>query len=478
MACTQSILPEYFPVTCHTVHVGPGSTFVAIKGSKEDGRQYIPEALAKGARLIVVQEDAGIGQEMRSLVIKHGGEILVVPDARRALAELSAQANGFPATKMKIIGVTGTKGKTTSSFLLEHMFKSAGYKTALITTVRNRILDHDWKVSMTTPQPDYVHTFLRVAFDRGVEIVIIETSAQALSLHRLHGIRFDGILFTNFEQEHLEFYPNLQAYFDAKKQIFGYRHIDGPAVINGDDARVGALQALYENVYTFGFKQEHDFQGTLIGDQSERVAFKISHNSTEHLVECPALVGRFNAYNCLGALMLSAQLGVDMGHAVRALTSFHKVPGRLERYVLPNGSLCFIDHAHTPSSFEAVLSLLRPQTKQLIVVFGAGGDRDRTKRPIMGDLVSRYADVVFVTSDNPRTEDLNAINAEILNGIAAENIHKVVVELDREKAIRNAYAQSKPGSIIVLLGKGADEYQIVGATVTRFSEAEIIKSFV
>lgn len=474
----HAILPEKYLVTCHSSHVGPGSIFVAIKGNKEDGRQYIPQALAKGARLIVVQEDACLTQDMRSQIMRHEAELLIVPDVRLALAELSAQANGFPATKMRIIGVTGTKGKSTTSFLIDHIFKCAGYKTALITTVRNRILDHSWKMPMTTPQPDYLHTFLRVACEQGVQVVCIETSAQALSLHRMHGIHYDGIIFTNFEQEHLEFYSSIGEYFDAKKQIFKYRKINAPALVNGDDARVAALQMQFENVDSFGFQKAHDFQGNVLGDQSEKVSINVCHEKRSYHFECPALVGRFNAYNCLSAIALSLKLNISEAHIEQALKSFANVPGRLERYALPNGATCFIDHAHTPSSFEAVLSLFRPLTKHLVVVFGAGGDRDRTKRPVMGGLVGKYADCVYITTDNPRSEDPQAINAEILKGISVDDMQKVTVELDREKAIRFAYECSKPGSIIVLLGKGADEYQIVGATVTRFSEAEIIKSFV
>lgn len=478
MAYDQSIMPVHFPVACHTDQVGPGSTFVAIRGSKDDGRQYIQRALEKGARLIVVQDDANVGTELRGLIMRHGAELLVVPDARRALAELSAQANGHPATKLKIIGITGTKGKTTTSFLVEHIFRAAGYKTALITTVHNRILDHTWKTSLTTPQPDYIHTFLRIALERGVQVVCIETSAQALSLHRMDGILYDGIIFTNFEQEHLEFYPSLQAYFEAKKHIFDLRQNNCPAVINGDDPRVSSLQPLYENVLSFGLDRPHDFQGTLHGDQTQSVSLNIKHAGGTQRFDCPALVGRFNAYNCMGAIALALRWGIQAPAIQQALASFARVPGRLERYSLPNGAICFIDYAHTPSSFEATLSFLAQITNDLIVVFGAGGDRDRTKRPVMGSIVARHARAMFVTTDNPRSEEPQAIIQEILCGIPKEAAHKVVVELDREKAIRQAYATSNKGSIVALLGKGADEYQIVGTTVTRFSEAEIIKSLV
>lgn len=469
-------MPVQFPVTCHSHHVGQGSTFVALQGSKDNGINYIADALKNGAREIVVQEGAVIPETVLQDIRACEAMLTTVPNARETLALLSARANGYPARQLKIVGITGTKGKTTTTYITEHLLRSAGYKTALMSTVYNVILDTRYKAPLTTPQADYLHVFLRLCVEAGVQYVVMEVSAQALSMSRLLGITFSGIIFTNFEAEHAEFYANIEDYFRAKCGILEQRNAHAPVVLNGDDRRVRLLAERFSNFSTYGFDAQAQFQGAFQGNQREQVSLAVSWKDNEYSFSCPTLIGRYNAYNCLAAISLSLRLGLSPDMLVQALHSFGKVPGRLERFELPNGASAFIDYAHTPSSYEAVLSLLSGFTDNLVVVFGAGGDRDRTKRPKMGAIAARYAQLLVITADNPRSEDPAAIVDDIVAGIPLNDQNKIVRELDREKAIRVAYGHSKQGSIIAILGKGADEYQIVGSMTSRFSEAEIIQS--
>jgi UDP-N-acetylmuramoyl-L-alanyl-D-glutamate--2,6-diaminopimelate ligase len=463
--------PTQFPVTSHTKHVGPGSTFVAIKGMQQDGIDYIKEAIAKGATHIVIANDAHILHDCIAFMQQKSITLQRVPDTRLALAHLSALAAGNLAQKLKIIGITGTKGKTTSSFLLEHILKSAGHKTALLSTVYNRIGDTQLPTHLTTQQPDYLHQFFKVCVQEGVEYVVMEVAAQAFTLHRVHGLQFDGALFTNFSQEHAEFYATEHDYFAAKKEIIQHLKPGAPLMINNDDARCAQLPGI-------AFSLQHPsalYYAHAITTGSQGIEFQARFDKRQETMVCPALMGAFNVYNLLGVLGLALELGVDCSAIQKAFASFEKVPGRLERYPLPDGRCCIIDYAHNPSSFESILSTLRTLTSHLIVVFGCGGDRDATKRPVMGSIASKYADLVVLTTDNPRSEDPQKIIDQICAGIPHAQQKKCVTVLDRKEAIEYAYNNSKPGSLIALLGKGPDEYQIIGNEKTYFSEAEIIK---
>lgn len=443
------LIPKVFPVACHTDNIGVASTFVVIKGMKHNGMEFVITALQKGAKKIVMESNVIISQEIQTLLHEHDAEIIRVANTRKALAELSAQALNYPAKKLKIIGITGTKGKSTTTFLLEHIMRFAGLKTAMLSTVCNRINGIDIPTKLTTQQPDYLNVFFDACLKQGVEYVVMEVAAQAFSLHRVEGLEFDAAIFTNFSAEHGEFYATMNDYFDAKKKIITHLKATSPLFLNAEDAHVTELRKEYLNsVYFF----EH----------------------SDYL--CPALLGRFNRFNISAATACAQNFGVESDIIQRALDSFTGVPGRLEKYSLPNGALGIIDYAHNPSSFEAVLGELRKLTTDLIVVFGCGGERDSSKRPLMGAIASTIADKVIITADNPRGELLEVINNDIIMGIAQEYRPKVLVEPDREQAIYKAYEQSYHGSIIVLLGKGPDEYQIIQGVTYPFSEKGILKS--
>lgn len=471
-------IPSFFPVACHTRYVGPGSTFVAIRGYNQDGIAYISQAILQGATTIVVQEDVELPSEIEQVIEKNGVRLMRVDDARRALAQLSAQANGFPANQLKIIGITGTKGKTTSTFLLEHVLRSAGHKVALVSTVKNSIDGIDFPMQLTTPQPDYLHMFFRLCVDAGIEYVVMEVAAQALTLFRVEGLVFDAVIFTNFDKEHAEFYPTLEEYFDAKYLIFKHLKKDATIFINGDDLWCKKILEKNPTFSSFGLHEKGmTVRAEIVGTVRDAITFKAHWTNREtYTISCPALIGLFNVYNILGVTSIALRLGLPIAKIQHACETFSKVPGRLEQYHLPNGARCFIDYAHNPSSYQAVLSTLRELTDNLIVVFGCGGDRDQGKRPLMGAVAAEIADRLILTSDNPRSEDPKKIIEDIESGISADSMHKVQEELDREKAIKKAYALSCAGSIIVLLGKGPDEYQQIGTVKYPFSEAAIIRN--
>lgn len=467
--------PTIYPVACHTDNVGKGSTFVALPGTKTNGIEFLEAAILKGAAHVVVPSDARISTSLASLVHEHHVKLERADNIRERFAQLAAQGNGNPADQLTIIGITGTKGKTTSSFIVRHILAHAGYKTALLGTVHNQIDDTILPQALTTPHADYLHVFFAECVRQGVTHVVIEVSAQALSLARVHGIEFKGVIFTNFSQEHAEFYGTQDEYFAAKCKIFSQVHAGSPVVLNADDAWFGSFnQNVLDtlSVVTVGMDNPADCAIEVLHSSME-MGLVVRAGSTE--ITCPKLVGTFNAYNMSMVFVLCQLLGIEAHTIVEGMELFAGVKGRMQAYPLPNGALCIIDHAHTPSSFEAVLSTLRPHTTDLIVVFGIGGDRDTIKRPILGSIASQYGDKIVLTSDNPRSEDPVHIIEDIKKGIPGDLFDKIYVEVDRKAAIQYAYSISQPGSVIALLAKGSDEYQEIKGVKYPFVEREIIQ---
>lgn len=468
-------IPSTFPVTSHTDFVGEGSTFVAIHGMKEHGSKYISLALERGATVIVIEKTLVLSHELELLLKKKKAKLARVDNGRKALAQLSAHALDFPAKKLKIIGITGTKGKTTSAFMTAHILTAAGYKTALLSTVYNKIVNQILPTTLTTQQPDYLHVFFDQCLKAGVDYVVMEVAAQAFTLHRVDGIPFCAFLFTNFDREHAEFYTTQEDYFHAKSSLLLQCAPDAPLIVNKDMERCKELLQKHEHCLTFGKNITAMYQFKKISSTKHSSHLNIK-TPTGLFEVVTSLIGNFNSYNVAGVFALCYALKLDPQNIVSAIKTFHKVPGRLERYELPNNALCFIDYAHNPSSYQSVLSTLRTLTDHLIVVCGAGGDRDKGKRPVMGALATKFADQVIFTSDNPRSEDPADIIQEMVAGVAGHHSGKVITELDREQAIKKAYKTSKAGSIIALLGKGPDHYQIVADKKVYFNEAEILQN--
>lgn len=485
------LVPSIYPVTCHTDHVGQGSTFVAINGFSVKGTDYISTALKKGATIIVIDTTSftvDIENECRS----YGATLLTVQDTRKELAIRSAQALGNPASKLKIIGITGTKGKTTTTYLIESLLREAGHKTALIGTIKNRILDTEVDSQRTTPNSDYLNMFFYACVQAGVEFVVMEVSSHALSLDRVYGVPFAAAGFTNLAPEHMDFYATLEDYFAAKTKLFDLVSQQGTIVINLDNEWGQKAHALClaapKNILTFSlhnqslneYRRQDHYIVDVLKNSRDGLQCLLNNTVPERgaiKLDIPGMFGLFNVYNITMAFLICRALGISVDVLKKTLANFQGVPGRLQHHVLKNGAHAFVDYAHNPSSFYEVLSTLRPICKHLIVVFGCGGDRDTTKRPVMGKMAAEFADIVIITDDNPRTESREKIIEEILNGIPKISNSRVICELDRHRAIKHAAELSMKESIIALLGKGHEHYYIIGDQILHFDDMEEIKKY-
>ena len=468
-------LPSEYKVTGHTDFVGKGSTFVAIPGAKADGLNFVPLALQKGASCIVIQQDCQLSQDLKLLIESYNATIMIVPNCRKALAQMSAESLDYPAKKLKIVGITGTKGKTSTAYMMYHVLQSIGKKAALISTVEKRIGADEVQISLTTPLPDQIHVFLHECVVHDVEYVVMEVSAQALSLQRVDGIEFEAGVFTNFSHEHLEFYADLEEYFHAKSLMISCVKDVKNMFINIDDEHGKLLQQQYPGCSSFSLLNK---QATVYGSVKEQNATFIQAIIDDVQYDIlQSTIGLFNSYNLLGVISLLYVLGIDLNACRMALQDLKYVPGRMEPYLMQNGARCFIDYAHNPSSFEAVLSTLRSLTTHLIVVFGAAGNRDKQKRPLMAAVAQKYCDVVILTSDNPRDENPVLIAQDTERGFDFDKQFVFYRELNRVRAIELGCESAKPESIVAILGKGRDEYQIVGDLKFAFKERLIIKPF-
>lgn len=455
-----------FPVTCHTRHVGPGSTFVAIDGFVSSGVSFIEQAIARGAKKIVVsnksREGAAFGKQAKSLSALYPGvEFCFVSDCRKALAELSARELGYPASKLKIIGITGTKGKTTTAFLVEHLLSKLGFKTALLGSIYNKLGKDVIASERTTPESDYLHKFFCDCVEKQVTHVVMEVSSHSIALDRIHGLSFDVVGFTNLAAEHLDFHKTIDEYFATKCRLFSQVKPGGAIVINCDDPWGKKCYELLR----------------------ERRVQIVPVTKSSFVLESDALFGEFNAYNLAMAHAICKQVCMIAGKNVtteqflKSLEGFAGVPGRLQLHTLANGARAFVDYAHNPSSMRAVLQALRPLTKHLIVLFGCGGDRDKTKRPVMANLAATYGDFVIITDDNPRNEDPEKIIESIYAGIPKEKQKITLCIKDRAQAIAKAVALSNSDSVIALLGKGHESYYLCKGEKKYWSDCVEIEKY-
>jgi UDP-N-acetylmuramoyl-L-alanyl-D-glutamate--2,6-diaminopimelate ligase len=447
---------------------------------------FIKQALIKGATTIVVDELL-MHTDLISLCKQYQAELRGVTNPRQALAILAASALHNPADKLHIIGITGTKGKSTTAFIVEHMLRKAGIKTALLSTVQNKILHSTEASKLTTPSADYLQMFFARCVQEGVTHVVMEVSSHALSLDRVHGITFTGVGFTNLAPEHLDFYQDMQSYFDAKAKIFSQSNPNSLVIINGDNewssqayaSATSAAAFTQATVQAISQHESHNFKQIImrILQASCDGIELILENNPPMLIACPQLFGTFNCYNIAMASLLALHAGCSYTDIIKGLASFSGVPGRLQRHVIKNKALAFVDYAHNPSSMQAILQTLRPFTADLIVVFGCGGDRDKTKRPIMGQIACSLANYVIITDDNPRMENNMDIIDQIVAGIPADNQTPVEVIPNRRDAIARAVKRARPDSIIALLGKGHEDYHLVGTERLPFSDFEEICKF-
>lgn len=446
-----------------------GFLFVAIKGFKADGHEYIKQAVEQGAAAVVVE---------REVDLPPGTAWAQVNDTRRALALLSARFFGNPSSRMKMIGVTGTNGKTTITNLVAAVLKAAGQKVGLIGTIHNRIGDRILPVKHTTPESTDLQ---KLFYDMTVEEVnacVMEVSSHALALHRVEGCEFDVAVFTNLTQDHLDLHQDMEKYLESKLKLFSGLAAPGAergakyAVINADDIYAARFkEAAGGTVYTYGVKGPADVWAEDIRVNARGVNFTVDGKWGR----CPLnlkITGLFNVYNALAAFTASAAMGVPTAIIKDALENTRGVPGRFELVDSGQDFAVIVDYAHTPDGLENILKTARQISRGcLITVFGCGGDRDRTKRPLMGEIAARYSDYAVITSDNPRTEDPLKIIAEIEAGVSqAAKKDSYIKEPDRRKAIRLAVGMARRGDVVILAGKGHEDYQIIGTQKFPFDD--------
>ncbi|NCB63279.1 MAG: UDP-N-acetylmuramoyl-L-alanyl-D-glutamate--2,6-diaminopimelate ligase [Clostridia bacterium] len=455
---------EITSISYDTREIKPGALFAALPGYKTDGRYFIREALEKGAAAVLCEEAPW-----------EKGPWVTVPDAREALALASGNWFSHPADGMTVVAVTGTNGKTTTTYLLKAVLESAlGAKVGLVGTNQNMIGEEVLPAHRTTPESYELQELLRSMADAGCTHVVMEASSHALVLHRVTGIRFAAGIFTNLTRDHLDFHKTMEAYRDAKGLLFRQADL---AILNLDD-EAGRYYA--ETVecpkYTYSEnKDEANLTAKNIRLFPSHVEFEAVAKGTIGRIFLP-IPGGFTIYNALGVIACALSLGMELSAVAAALRSAKGVKGRIEVVPIPAAFTVIIDYAHTPDALENILTTVRDLTdRRVICVFGCGGDRDRTKRPVMGAIGASLSDLAVVTSDNPRTEDPVAIIRDILPGIPEGS--KYLVEPDRRKAIRLALGEAKTGDVVVLAGKGHETYQEIGTKLFHLDEREEVSAF-
>jgi UDP-N-acetylmuramoyl-L-alanyl-D-glutamate--2,6-diaminopimelate ligase len=442
--------------------------YVAIRGAKVDGHQFTEQAIERGATAIVVERP-----EMHSRATS-----LVVEDSRRALADLAFVFFQRPALRLKMAGVTGTNGKTTTAFLLRHICESAGLRSGLIGTVRYQIGERVLPATRTTPESADLEELLAQMVNAGCQVAVMEVSSHALAQERTRGLEWDVAIFTNLTQDHLDFHQTMENYFEAKASLFtGLRNQPNKktatSVINLDD-RYGEqlVKRLGESapVVTYGLAQRADFRASNYRADFGGTSFQLDARGRSYLVRLP-LIGRFNVANALAALAAATSLGVNLRDAVLSLAKAPQVPGRLEAVPAKRQFQIFVDYAHTDDALFNVLKTLRELSpRRLICVFGAGGDRDHAKRPLMGRVADQNADYSIITSDNPRKEDPLAIIEEVKKGFRSGNFEAVP---DRAEAIAHAISLAQPRDIILIAGKGHETYQEFADHTVPFDDLQV-----
>lgn len=459
-----------FPITgivSDSRQVERGNLFVAVPGFETDGHDFIEEAIGRGAGVVVVEKEVGI-----KLV-----PAIRVEDSRKAMALLAHRFYGEPSKELLLLGITGTNGKTTVSYLLESILDCSGLESGLLGTMTYRWKGHEELAERTTPESVDIHCLLRKMKDDGVRAVVMEVSSHALALHRVWGMMFRVAVFTNLSREHLDFHSSLHEYGETKAKLFEMLSSGGVGVINGDDSASRLMQRSAKGrTVTFGEKNRHlDYRIDGIETQEgETMFFLVGKDRRISLATC--LWGKFNVMNVAAAAVVGLELGLDENTIQEGVRRIRRVRGRMEGLRSSRGFRIVIDYAHTPDALENILIAAREFTKnRLIVVFGCGGDRDRGKRPEMGEIGANLADVVFVTSDNPRSEDPEAILKDILEGIKLNRGVETIV--DRKEAIHKALDEAREGDTVVIAGKGHETYQEIGTRRIPFDDRAVTEAY-
>jgi UDP-N-acetylmuramoyl-L-alanyl-D-glutamate--2,6-diaminopimelate ligase len=450
-----------------------GSVFVAIKGFNVDGHKYITEAISKGVLAVILEDDKAVPDE---LFLHTETAKILVRDSRQALAEISKGFYKNVSEKIKLIGVTGTKGKTTTSYIIKSILESAGSKTGLLGTIANYIGDKKISSSLTTPESNDLNELLLEMNNDGCDYVVMEVSSHALALKRVYGLNFSAAVFTNISSDHLDFHKNFENYLSAKKILFDSLSLSAFGVYNVDDK---SSPKIIENrvapLYSLGMSPGADFLIKNISYDLSGTYFTIEKDNKSYSITT-SLVGEFNAYNAAFAFAVTTLFGIEPSVAINGIKNTPQVPGRFE-IVNRRNKKVIIDYSHNADSLEKTLLAIKNIVKgkhPVYTVFGCGGNRDKTKRPVMGKIASELSDEVFITSDNPRNEEPLEIIKEIEAGITKKN-YKVIE--DREEAIKKAISISEPDAIILIAGKGHETYQEIKGVRRHFSDREVAEKY-
>ena len=450
---------EVCEVTADSRLVKEGYLFVCVKGASFDGHSVAREMLEKGAVAVVCERDLGLAQQV------------LVEDSRAALSPICANFFGNPAEKLKLIGLTGTNGKTTTSFLIKQILENCGRKVGLIGTVQNMVGSEIYPAHYTTPDPHELQSLFRKMVDAGCEYCVMEVSSQALAQGRVNGVHFEVAAFTNLTQDHLDYHKTWENYFNAKRMLFEQCDV---AVTNVDDEYgLKIVEGLPCAVKTYAVKQlRSDFTAQNVTFLPDGVKYELIADEIGR-VYCP-IPGRFSVYNSLCAASVALTLGFAFSDVVNAVAECSGVKGRIEVVPTDTDYTVIIDYAHSPDGLQNIISSLREIARgRIITLFGCGGDRDKTKRPIMGNIAATLSDFCVVTSDNPRSEVPEQIIDDILEGMqSVKKPYKVVV--NRREAIKWAMAHAKANDIILLAGKGHETYQILPEGTIHFDEREVV----
>lgn len=453
--------------------VQKNSVFVAIKGFKTDGHKFVVDAINNGAVAVVVEDDHAVPDDLilRSQIAK-----IFVKNSRKALAELSKGLFKNPSDKLKLIGVTGTNGKTTTSYILKYVLQNAGFKTGLIGTIANFIGDKKIDAKLTTPESNDLNLLLTEMLEENCTHAVMEVSSHSLVLHRVYGLNFTAGIFTNITSDHLDFHNTFEEYLLAKKILFDSLSDNAASIINSDDSSYKSITAdCKAKIYKYGITEIADYQIKNITYDLNGTNFTVENSKNTYTIHIP-LVGTFNAYNATAAFVSADILGIDKNQIVESLKTIPQVPGRFE-VIGKELKKVIVDYSHTADSLEKALQAIRSIVKndyKVVTVFGCGGDRDKTKRPVMGKIATEFSDQVYITSDNPRTEDPYAIIEDIKKGINKTNY--TVIE-DRGEAIKQAIINSPEKSVILIAGKGHENYQEINGVRNHFSDQEVAGKF-
>lgn len=445
-------------ITYDSKKVQEGFIFVAISGYKVDGHDFIPEAINRGARVVVAEKEVSVD-----------GTLVLVDDSRKMLSILAGVFYNEPTRDLELVGVTGTNGKTTTAFLTRRILLEKHKGVGLIGTVENIVGGEHLGVERTTPEGSDLQALFARMWDMGDTAAVMEVSSHALALGRVAGCSFDVAVFTNLTQDHLDFHGDMEQYFLSKAMLF--TSLDGCAVINTDDSYGQRLVGMTDaKVLTYGLSDKADLSAKDLRVTAEGTSFILRYRDEEYPVKLP-LIGRFNVYNSLAAIGVGLHYGLSIEGMVKAIDDV-VVPGRYEpiRVGKEQDFAVVVDYAHTPDGLENILQATKDFVKgRVITVFGAGGDRDRTKRPIMGRIAAEYSDMVIITSDNPRTEEPEKILLDIKEGVRDVEYSMVV---DRREAINLAIGMAKSGDVILIAGKGHEDYQIFKDGTVHFDDRE------